>query len=509
MGADSTNKIINIRYPGTKRHFIEGKIFPDVKVGVRQVIQSPSLMEVNGEKQEITNKPINIYDTTGPYGDENMTLSYEDGIPAIREAWTSKRKAGETQMYYAKKGIITPEMEYVAIRENMNASLLGIDMITPDFVRKQIAAGRAIIPASNRHPQSEPMILGKDFSVKTYTTMIYENNQVMDMPEEISTLIRACSYGFSNLSIINRAIDKGFKNILKNVPIPLTSTPINETFYRLKGDINKLSWEAFKDVLEEHAEMGIDILNLHADKCNSKNERISRNLSVGGAIISKWCEINNKYNFIYEHFDEICDICAKTDTVIGISSTVRASSIYDSSNRKKQREEKILMSELVNIANEKNVQIYVEGFGYSSIDKIQKHIDLQEEYCPGTPFNTSIPAVIDIAMPYDNTVKTIGSSIAGYMGTSLLGYDILLREILNNENSCKKNAMSFNVSAYSANLAKGHMDTVLRNNAFYRAKQEGRVEDLCNLSIDPVEMEKLWNLKTKDPFIIGMSTIFV
>lgn len=509
MTTYNKNRIIKINYPGTKRNYINGKLFNDVKVSVRQVNQSPSHVDINGEQQEYPNKPIYIYDTTGVYGDDETDTTYELGIPDIRKPWIAKRDECHTQMYCAKKGIITPEMEYVAIRENMNASILGIDTITPDFVRREIAAGRAILPGNNRHPQMEPMIIGRNFSVKTSTTMISDNNFSLDASEEIESIIKSCSYGFSHVSIINRRIDKSYGNILKNIPIPISCTPINDVFSRINNNIEKLSWELFKDVIIEQTEAGIDVLNIHCDKGNTRNERSSRNLSVGGSIMNEWCLRNNKNNFIYEHFDEICDICAKTDTVIQLSSTFRASSIYDSSNSKKKLEEKKLMRELIGIANEKNVQMIVEGFGYSSIDKIKNNIDIQEEYCPGTPFNTSIPAVLDMGMPYNNTVKTIGSSIAGYMGASLLCYDILQKNILSDDENCRKDAMSFNVSAMSANLAKGHMDTVLRNNAFYRAKQESRINDMCNLSIDPIEMKKFWEQKTKNPFIIGNTTIFV
>ena len=222
--------------------------------------------------------------------------------------------------------------------------------------------------------------------------------------------------------------------------------------------------------------------------------------------MNEWCIRNDKNNFIYEHFDDICDICAATDTTLQLSSTFRHSSIYDS-NDKKNTEEKKLMHELIERANAKNVQVIVEGFGYSSIDKIKENVETHRSYCPDTPFYTSIPAVLDMAMPYTNTSRTIGSSIAGYYGASLLCYDMLQKEIINNNEICRRDAVEFNISALAVNLAKGHMDTVLRNNASYKANKENRLKDLLNLSIDPEEMEKFLKKRLDNPLIIGKTVI--
>lgn len=497
---------MKITHPGTERKYIKGKIYPDVKVGVRQVNLSPSIMEVDGKKTEVPNSPIYIYDTTGAYGDENIEIDYEKGLPEIRKSWVSDRKGGETQMYFAKKGIITPEMEYVAIREGMNASMLGIETITPEFVRNEIACGRAIIPANIRHTQLEPMILGSKFSAKTSTNIIIDKYSRMESFDEVEAVIKCCSWGFSEVNVLNRCVDITYDRMLRNVPIPMGCTPIIDAYSRVEGDINKLSWEYLKNIIIEQTQTGIDLVNIHCEKGNISANQYSRNLSIGGSIMNEWCCKNNRNNFIYEHFDDICDICAQTDTMIEVSNTYRYSSIYDSNNNI-DKEEKKLMRELIEVAHEKNVQIMVEGFGYSSIDRIKENVETHLKYCPDTPFNTSVPAVVDMAVPYSNVARTIGSSIAGYLGASVMCYDLLQREILSNDDMCRRDAVCFNISTLSANLAKGHMDTVFRNNALHKATKEGRNNDICNLSIDPVEMRNFLDKKFDNPLVIGNTTI--
>lgn len=503
---NSTNQRIIVSYPGTERKYISGRCCPDVNVAVRQVNLAPSVINENGECKEIPNTPIYIYDTTGAYGDEALEIDFRKGIPEIRKPWVKDRKKGETQMYFAKKGIITPEMEYVAIRESMNSSMLGVETITPEFVRSEIAAGRAIIPANVNHTQVEPMIIGRKFSVKTSTNIIVDNYSRMESYDDIVPVIKTCKWGFSEVNVINRRVDITYDRMLRNVPIPMGCTPIIDAYSRLEGDIDNLSWEYFKDVLIEQTETGIDLINIHCDKGKMRHSNYSRNLSVGGTIMNEWCKKHAHDNFIYEHFDEICDICASSDTMIQLSSTYRHSSIYDSNNAK-DKEEKELMHELVQLANSKNVQIMVEGLGYSSIDKIKENIETHMQYCPDTPFNVSVPSVVDNAVPYMGTSRTIGSSIAGYLGASLLCYDMLQREILNEDEICRREAVAFNISAISANVAKGHMDTVLKNNASYKAAKDSRIDDVCKLSVDSEETKRFLDIRLKKPLIIGKTII--
>ena len=505
MNNDST---IKINYPGIEKKYISGRLFPDIKVGVRQVNLSPSEIMTDGKIQKIPNKPIYIYDTTGAYSDANYETSYRDGLPVIRRNWVSDRKKGQTQMYFAKKGIITPEMEYVAIRESMNASMLGIEAVTPDFVRSEVAAGRAIIPGNVRHQQLEPMIIGSRFSVKTSTNIIVDKYSRMESYNDVENVIKCCEWGFDSINVLNRCVDVTYDRMLRNVPVPMGCTPIIDAYSRIEGDVIKLSWDFFKDVILEQTETGIDILNIHCDKENIESRKPEHNMSIGGAIMNEWCLKNGRNNFIYEHFDEICDICAATDTMIQISSTYRHSCIYDSNNQN-DMQEKELMRELIEVANRKNVQILVEGFGFSSLDKVRHKVDTHKHYCPDTPFNTSIPAVVDMSLPHINTSRTIGSSIAGYLGSSLLCYDILQRKLNTNDEICRREAVSFNISSYSVNLARGHMDTALRNNASHRALKEMRINDYCNLSIDPEVSRQYFDENLKNPLIIGKTVVLL
>ena len=498
--------IIKITYPGTEKKYIQGRLFDDVRVGVRQVNLSPSEIVVDGKKQYLPNKPISIYETIGAYGDNDIKISFQDGLPQIRRNWVTDRKKGETQMYFAKKGIITPEMEYVAIRESMNSSMLGIEAVSPEFVRSEVAAGRAIIPGNVRHSQLEPMIIGNKFSVKTSTNIIVDNYSRMASYNDVSTVIECCKWGFDIINVLNRCVDVTYDRMIRNVPVPMGCAPIIDAYSRLEGDVRKLSWEFFKDVIQEQTEIGIDILNIHCDKADESSRKLQHNMSIGGSIMNEWCLENHKNNFIYEHFDEICDICAATDTMIHLSSTYRQSCIYDSNNQNNM-DEKRLMRELIEVANSKNVQIYVEGFGFSSLDRIEHNVEIHNKFCSGTPFNTSIPSVLDIALPYVNTSRTVGSSLAGYLGASLLCYDVFQRDILVGDEISRREAVAFNISANAVNLAKGHIDSALRNNASHRALKEMRIDDICNLSIDPEETRRFLEKRLSHSLVIGRTTI--
>ena len=371
---------IKFTYPGSDKVYMSGTIHPDVRVGMRRVRLTPTVTLENGEKKMADNAPVYVYDTSGPYSDPNVEIDLHQGLPKMRKSWIEKRKEGETQMALAKKGVITEEMEYVAIRENMNCHELGIETyITPEFVRQQVAAGRAVIPANINHPESEPMVIGTDFLVKINTN-IGNSATTSSIDEEVEKAVWSCKWGGDTLMDLStgKNIHETREWILRNCPVPVGTVPMYQAFEKVKGKAEDLTWEIFRDTLIEQCEQGVDYFTIHCG-IRLKNVPLSQGrltgmVSRGGSIISKWCMVHNEESFLYAHFDDICDICAKYDVAISLGDGLRPGSTHDA-NDAAQFAELDTMGELVERAWAKNVQAFIEGPGHVPMQKIKANME--------------------------------------------------------------------------------------------------------------------------------------
>ena len=363
---------LKISYPGSQKVYLNGNIHPSIKVGMRMVTQLPTVSIKDGERIETPNPSIYIYDTSGPYGDNDTIIDLEKGLPHLRKAWIKERNSQDannvSQMYYAKKGIITPEMEYVAIRENMNCQSLGIEThITPEFVCKEVAEGRAVIPANINHPEAEPMIIGHNFLTKINAN-IGNSATSSSIEEEVEKAIWSCKWGADTIMDLSTGpnIHETREWILRNSPVPIGTVPIYQAMEKVNGKAEDLTWEIYRDVLIEQCEQGVDYFTIHCG-IRLKNvmlsaDRLTGIVSRGGSIISKWCQTHHKESFLYEHFDDICDIVARYDVALSLGDGLRPGSIYDA-NDKAQFAELDTMGELVERAWAKNVQVFIEGPG--------------------------------------------------------------------------------------------------------------------------------------------------
>ena len=453
-------------YAQREKAYMNGKLFPFIRVGMQKVNLTPTVKIVNGEKEMTPNAPVYIYDTSGPFSDPSMQIDLKKGLPRMRESWITARgdveqlpsitseygkmrrddksldhlrfehialpyraKAGKccTQMYYAKQGIVTPEMEYVAIRENMNCQELGIDThITPEFVRDEIAAGRAVLPANINHPESEPMIIGRNFLVKINTN-IGNSATTSSIDEEVEKAVWSCKWGGDTLMDLSTGanIHETREWIVRNCPVPVGTVPIYQALEKVNGKVEDLTWEIYKDTLIEQCEQGVDYFTIHAGirrhNVHLADKRLCGIVSRGGSIMSKWCLIHDQESFLYEHFDEICDILAQYDVAVSLGDGLRPGSIYDA-NDEAQFAELDTMGELVVRAWEKNVQAFIEGPGHVPLHKIQENMQRQIEKCHNAPFYTLGPLVTDIAPGYDHITSAIGAAQIGWLGTAMLCY---------------------------------------------------------------------------------------
>ncbi len=325
-------------YPSSEKVYLSGRLYPELKVGMRKVHLTPTVTIKKGERCEENNAPVYIYDTSGAYSDPNIDINLECGLPKLRQSWVVKRKERETQMYFAKQGIITEEMEYVAIRENMNCEELGIDTrITPAFVCKEIAEGRAVIPANKKHPESEPMIIGTNFLVKINAN-IGNSSTSSGIKQEIEKAVWSCKWGCDTLMDLStgKDIHETRERILRNCPVPVGTVPMYQAFEKVNGKIEALSWEIFRDTLIEQCEQGVDYFTIHCGirlkNIHLADNRLTGIVSRGGSIISKWCKKHQKESFLYEHFDDICDICAKYDVAISLGDGLRPGCTHDAND---------------------------------------------------------------------------------------------------------------------------------------------------------------------------------
>lgn len=532
-------------FPNSKKIYVEGKIHP-VSVAMREIQLSPTKL-TNGNFEE--NAPVTIYDTSGPYTDENASIDIQKGLPRLREQWIINRedvdilegitseygkarladpkldelrfsydhqpkvaKEGKelTQLYYAKQGIITAEMEYVAIRENQRIEQLKTvpkemacqhignsfggntpkSKITPEFVRDEIAAGRAIIPNNINHPESEPMIIGRNFLVKINANI--GNSAVSSsIDEEVEKAVWACRWGADTIMDLStgKNIHETREWIIRNSPVPIGTVPIYQALEKVKGVPEDLTWEVFKDTLIEQAEQGVSYFTIHAGVLlryiHLTANRVTGIVSRGGSIMAKWCLYHHKENFLYTHFEEICEIMKKYDVAFSLGDGLRPGSIADA-NDAAQFAELETLGELTKIAWKHNVQVMIEGPGHVPMHMIKENMEKQLEECQEAPFYTLGPLTTDIAPGYDHITSGIGAAMIGWFGCAMLCYVTPKEHLgLPNKEDVKVGVITYKLAAHAADLAKGHPGAQYRDNALSKARFEFRWEDQFNLSLDP------------------------
>lgn len=526
----ATKKNMRISYPSSEKIYIEGDI-NKIRVGMRKInLLDTVTLDSEGERVFKKNNPVIVYDTSGPYSDPKIPIDTNEGLPRIREGWSRRRKdliqlpgltsaygrerladpkldalrfpkhylpyrAKEgrniTQMYYAKKRVITPEMEYVAIRENQQIEALGLrSYITPDFVRKEVASGRAIIPANINHPEAEPMIIGRRFLVKVNTNI---GNSALSstMEEEIEKAIWSCKWGGDTLMDLStgKNIHETREWIIRNCPVPMGTVPIYQALEKVNGRVEDLSWEIYKDTLIEQAEQGVDYFTIHAALLRNYIElttsRLTGIVSRGGSIMAKWMRIHNEENFLYTHFDEICEILAAYDVGVSIGDGLRPGSIYDA-NDTAQFSELHTMGELTKIAWKHFVQVLIEGPGHVPMNKIQADMKEQQYACYNAPFYTLGPLTTDIAPGYDHITSAIGAAQIAWHGTAMICYVTPKEHLgLPNKEDVRNGVIAYKIAAHAADLAKGHPGAQVRDNALSKARFDFRWKDQFNLSLDP------------------------
>lgn len=531
-------KVTSGALPGSEKIYVKGSIFK-LQVPMRKINLSATV-ETDGTKVE--NEAVVVYDTSGPYTDTNYQVDLKKGLPKLREEWIEKRNdtikldslssdygrmrqadksldslrfehvnttprvasTCVTQMFYARQGIITPEMEFIAIRENQLADQIrekynkekgdpmGANIpehITPEFVRKEVAEGRAIIPANINHPECEPMIIGRNFLVKINAN-IGNSPVTSSIAEEVEKAVWAFRWGADTIMDLSTGenIHETREWIIRNSPVPVGTVPLYQTLEKVKGDVEKLNWEIFRDTLIEQAEQGVDYFTIHAglrwQHVPLTLRRLTGIVSRGGSIMAHWCTTFKQESFIYEHFEEICEILAKYDVGISLGDGLRPGCIADA-NDKAQIEELKTLGELTKIAWKHHVQVIIEGPGHVPMHKIKENMDLQLQYCHEAPFYTLGPLVTDIAPGYDHITSAIGGAMIGWYGTAMLCYVTQKEHLgLPNRDDVKEGVITFKLAAHAADLAKGHPAAYFRDYAMSKARFEFRWKDQFHLALD-------------------------
>ncbi|WP_303031233.1 phosphomethylpyrimidine synthase ThiC [uncultured Duncaniella sp.] len=534
---------INVNsYPGSEKVYIEGELFP-IKVAMRRVNLTPTVNVNGGEKIMTDNPPVYVYDTSGVYTDPAVKVDINAGLPRIREELIASRDdlellpritseygrmreedksldsirfahryaprravsgRGITQMALARQGVITPEMEYVAIRENNNAQAMGIPShITPEFVRDEIAAGRAVLPANINHPEAEPMIIGKNFLVKLNTNI---GNSALSsgIEEEVSKAVWSCYWGGDTLMDLSTGdnIHETREWIIRNCPVPVGTVPVYQALEKVNGKVEDLTWEIYRDTLIEQAEQGVDYFTIHAGALRAHadmvQERLTGIVSRGGSIMTRWAVIHNEENFLYTHFDEICEILAAYDVAVSLGDGLRPGSIHDANDRSQFLELDVL-GELTEIAWRHNVQVLIEGPGHVPMHKIRENMDRQIEKCHEAPFYTLGPLTTDIAPGYDHITSAIGAAQIAWMGTAMICYVTPKEHLaLPNLEDVRNGVITYKIAAHAADIAKGHPGAQLRDDAMSKARFEFRWKDQFNLSLDPARARQYYVESHKD-----------
>ncbi len=532
-------------FPASRKIYAEGSR-PDIRVPMREVTQTPTHTKRGLEE----NPPIYLYDTSGPYTDPTVRIDLRAGLPEVRTAWIDERGdtesltgpssefgrrrrddptlahlgfqpsraprraeagVGVSQLHYARQGVITPEMEYVAIREDGRLDQLrsdpryekllrrhrgqpfGADLperVTPEFVRSEVAAGRAIIPANINHPELEPMIIGRNFRVKINTN-IGNSAVTSSIAEEVEKMIWSARWGGDTLMDLSTGpnIHETREWILRNAPVPIGTVPLYQALEKVDGRPEELTWELFRDTLIEQAEQGVDYFTIHAGMLLRyvplTAERVTGIVSRGGSIMAKWCLGHHRESFLYTHFEDICEIMRAYDVAFSLGDGLRPGSIADANDRAQFAELKTL-GELTRIAWEHEVQVMIEGPGHVPLHMIKDNMDQELEDCFEAPFYTLGPLITDIAPAYDHITSGIGAATIGWYGTAMLCYVTPKEHLgLPDRDDVRDGIITYKIAAHSADLAKGFPDAQLRDNALSKARFEFRWEDQFNLSLDP------------------------
>lgn len=524
-----TNKKIKKTYPSSEKIYIQGKLF-DIAVPMRKITLTDTVNMVNGKRVFCPNSSVYVYDTSGVFTDKQHDVDLKKGLPRIREKWIIARNDTEqlptlsseygrkrmedktldairfqhiakpykaksdkriTQMAYAKQGVITAEMEYVAIRENQNAEAMGIDSyITPEFVRQEIAEGRAIIPANINHLECEPMIIGNAFLTKINTNI---GNSALSsgIEEEVEKSLWSCYWGGDTLMDLSTGanIHETREWIIRNSPVPIGTVPIYQALEKVNGVTEDLTWEIYRDTLIEQCEQGVDYFTIHAGLLQEHIplavKRLTGIVSRGGSIIAKWCLHHKKENFLYTHFEEICEILKAYDTGVSLGDGLRPGSIHDANDAAQFGELKTI-GQLTQIAWKHDVQVMIEGPGHVPMHKIKINVDKQKEYCYDAPFYTLGPLVTDIAPAYDHITSAIGASMIGWYGTAMLCYVTPKEHLgLPDKEDVRTGIITYKIAAHAADIAKGHPTAHIRDNAMSKARFEFRWKDQFSLALDP------------------------
>ena len=540
--APSEGKISTTPFPKSTKIYVAGSIHKNVKVAMREVELSDTVDSMTQKRSK--NQSVVIYDTSGPYTDPNKTINVHKGIEPIREEWIMERgdveeldefsseycrlrmadksldhlrfdlkrkpkraKKGHnvSQMHYAKKGIITPEMEYIAIRENqkildavrLTAQHKGEsfgasipDTITPEFVRDEVARGRAVIPSNINHPEAEPMIIGRNFLVKINAN-IGNSATTSSIEEEVEKAVWACRWGADNIMDLStgKNIHETREWIVRNSPVPIGTVPIYQALEKVNGKAEDLTWEIFRDTLIEQAEQGVDYFTIHAGVrlayVPMTAKRITGIVSRGGSIMAKWCLAHHKESFLYTHFEDICEIMKAYDVAFSLGDGLRPGCIADA-NDEAQFAELETLGELTKIAWKHEVQTFIEGPGHVPMHMIKANMDKQLEVCGEAPFYTLGPLTTDIAPGYDHITSGIGAAMIGWYGTAMLCYVTPKEHLgLPNKEDVRTGVITYKLAAHAADLAKGHPGSQHRDDALSKARFEFRWEDQFNLSLDP------------------------
>ena len=525
-------------FPNSQKIYVKGELHKGINVAMREIV-----VDENGKSPT----SYATYDTSGAYTDPNITIDIKKGLPKIREKWILNRNdvsfASEfspaftniqrdknelipltflnrkplvakdnnnvTQMHYAKKGIITPEMEYVSIRENQKIhdlldnqdlffnhpgeqfnSQMPIKPITPEFVRDEIASGRAIIPANINHSEAEPMIIGTNFLVKINAN-IGNSAVTSSIGEEVEKAVWACRWGADTIMDLSTGsnIHQTREWIIRNSPVPIGTVPIYQALEKVKGIAEDLSWDVFRDTLVEQAEQGVSYFTIHAGVLLRYIPMTVRRrtgiVSRGGSIMAKWCLSHHKENFLYTHFEDICEIMKKYDVSFSLGDGLRPGSIFDA-NDEAQFSELETLGELTKIAWNNDIQVMIEGPGHVPMQMIKENMDKENDICGGAPFYTLGPLTTDIAPGYDHITSAIGAAMIGWYGTSMLCYVTPKEHLgLPNKDDVKTGVVTYKIAAHAANLAKGHITAQIRDNLLSKARFEFRWKDQFNLSLDP------------------------
>ncbi len=524
-------------YPGSKKVYVKGSIYPFLRVGMREISLTPTVKVIGDKKVMADNAPVTVYDTSGVYTDQDAKTDINKGVPRIRERWIKDRddimqldemsseygrrrrndksldeirfpkqyaprvaKPGRkiTQMSLAKAGVITPEMEYVAIRENANCEQLGIKtFITPEFVRQEVAAGKAVIPANINHPESEPMVIGRNFLVKLNTNI---GNSALSsgIEEEINKAVWSCYWGGDTLMDLSTGdnIHETREWIIRNCPVPVGTVPVYQALEKVNGSVENLSWEIYRDTLIEQAEQGVDYFTIHAGAllihAEMVKERLTGIVSRGGSIMTTWAAMHNQENFLYTHFDEICEILARYDVAVSLGDGLRPGSIHDA-NDKSQFLELDVLGELTEKAWSHGVQVLIEGPGHVPMNKIKENMDRQLEKCREAPFYTLGPLTTDIAPGYDHITSAIGAAQIAWYGTAMICYVTPKEHLaLPNLEDVRNGVITYKIAAHAADLAKGHPGAQVRDDAMSKARFEFRWKDQFNLSLDPARARQYY-----------------